>query len=343
MLLVGLLIAVPLLHADTVVLKNGDRVTGTAVKLEGGKLTFKTSYADVVTIAWDQIASLTMIQPLIFATPKEKLNVLSIEITSTGVAVGTSSGPVTLNSATVPVLRSPADQQAYEASLHPNWGHAWAGVANLSLALARGNSDTATFSAGFTAARATRTDKTSLYSSFLYSENANSIPTTSANSTAGGARYDHDLHSTLSAFASGDFSSNALQDLDLRSILGGGLGWHPVKTPWQTLDLLGGVVWTHESYAPAPTNSFAAMDLGEVYTRKLGAGSLLTEQVFFYPDLNQAGQYQFAVDSAFSTKIGKILSWQTAFSDRYTSFPPAGTLNNDMVLTTGLGITLARR
>ena len=50
MLVAAVLLAVPLLHADTVVLKNGDRVTGTAVKLEGGKLIFKTAYADVVTI-----------------------------------------------------------------------------------------------------------------------------------------------------------------------------------------------------------------------------------------------------------------------------------------------------
>jgi len=40
------LTSTPSLHADTVVLKNGDHLTGTAVKLDGGKLTFKTAYAD---------------------------------------------------------------------------------------------------------------------------------------------------------------------------------------------------------------------------------------------------------------------------------------------------------
>ena len=93
-----ILTACPLLHADTVELKNGDHLTGTAVKLDGGKLTFKT----------------------------------------------------------VTVLRSAADEKTYEASLHPSWGHAWAGAANVSLALAHGNSNTATFGAGLTAARTTR-------------------------------------------------------------------------------------------------------------------------------------------------------------------------------------------
>ena len=40
--------------ADTVVLKNGDHLTGTVNQLAGGKLTVTTSYAGAVTISWDQ-------------------------------------------------------------------------------------------------------------------------------------------------------------------------------------------------------------------------------------------------------------------------------------------------
>jgi len=69
------LTAAPLLHADTVVLKNGDRLTGTAIKLDGGKLTFKTAYADAILIAWDQVTSLTTSQPLVLHAAKETLTV----------------------------------------------------------------------------------------------------------------------------------------------------------------------------------------------------------------------------------------------------------------------------
>ena len=164
------LTAAPLLRGDTVVLKNGDRLTGTAVKLDGGKLTFKTAYADAIAIAWDQVASLTTSQPLVLPTPKGNLTVTGVERSNAGLVVTTPSGPATLEPATVTVLRSPAEQQAYEASLHPSWGHAWAGAANVSLALAKGNSNTATFGAGLTAARTTPNDKTALYYNTLYSE-----------------------------------------------------------------------------------------------------------------------------------------------------------------------------
>ena len=349
-----LLSAAASLRADTVTLKNGDKLTGTAVKLEGGKLTFKTAYAaDPIAIAWDQVAVLNTSEPMVLPTPKGNLTVTGIERTDAGLVVTTSSGPSTLDPASVTLLRNPADQKTYDASLHPSWAHAWAGAANVSLALARGNSSTTTFGAGFTAARTTRTDKTALYVNTLYSANANAIPSTSANSTGGGLRYDHDLIPRIFAFGTGDFLNNALQDLDLRSIVGGGFGWHASKTAMQTFDLMGGLVWTHENYSavaatstttatPSTVNSFAALALGEQYTRKIGAASLFTEQATVYPDLSTLGQYQLTVNSAFSVKLGKMFNWVTTFSDNYTSFPPAGTLDNDIILTTGLGVTLAR-
>lgn len=343
----AVMLTAPILHADTVVLMNGDKLTGTAIKLEGGKLTFKTAYADPIAIAWDQVASLTISQPLILATPKGELSVTSVECTAAGLIVATASGPATMDPASVTVLRTPADQKAYEASLQPGWGHAWAGTANVSLALTKGNSDTTTFGASFTATRSTRTGKTALYANTIYGKDAHAVPSTSANATGGGLRYDHNVKPKLFVFGSGDFSSNALQELDLRSIAGGGFGWHAAKSPRQSFDLLGGVVWTHESYsatasASSTTNSFAALTLGQQFTRKLGASSLFTEQAYVYPDLNDMSQFLFTISSSFTTRIGKAFNWVTSFNDSYTSFPPSGTLNNDLTLTTGLGVSLAR-
>jgi putative salt-induced outer membrane protein YdiY len=328
------------LRADVVVMTNGDRFTGTVVKLEDGKLTLKPDYSDPVALAWDKVASITTTQAIVLSLATRNLMVTSIERTSDGMVVTAASGKETLPVADVKVLRSPADQQTYEASLHPNWTRPWAGAVNVSFALARGNSQLATFGTGLNLARQTRSDKTTLYLSTLYSRNAG---VTTANTTAGGTRYDHNLNPKTFVFVTGDFSSNGLQNLDLRSIIGGGFGWHAIATPKQTLDVLGGLVWTHEKYSPSPTNSFAALDIGEQYSSKFGAASVFTEQATFYPDLQKSGNYQFAFDSTLGTKIWKVLSWQTTFSDRYTSFPPAGTKKNDLILTTGLGITLNRK
>ena len=162
----------------------------------------------------------------------------------------------------------------------------------------------------------------------------------------------------LFVFGTTDFNVNGLQDLNLRTILGGGFGWHAIAKPNQQLDILGGVVWTHENYGqipavltttpitpavPAEVNSFAALDFGEQYTRKLGASSSFTEQGYIFPDLADTSQYRATFNGSLSTKIKSFLSWQTTISDVYVTNPPPSTKDNDFILTTGLGFTFTRK
>ncbi len=51
--------------ADTVWLNNGDRLTGTIVLLEGGKLVLQTKYAGRVLINWSDVSTLRSEQPLL--------------------------------------------------------------------------------------------------------------------------------------------------------------------------------------------------------------------------------------------------------------------------------------
>jgi hypothetical protein len=53
-----LLLAIPAL-ADQVVLKNGDRLTGSITKSDGKQLVIKTDYAGDVTVKFEAIQSLT--------------------------------------------------------------------------------------------------------------------------------------------------------------------------------------------------------------------------------------------------------------------------------------------
>ena len=336
--------------ADTVVLKNGDKLTGTVLNLDSGKLTVKTNYADAVPVSWDQVVSFTVDQGLVLPQASgSPLSVTAMERTDAGIVVTTATGKITLKPGDVTILRSSADQTAYEQTLHPGWSHDWAGTGNLSLALARGNSNTTTFGAGVNAARATLHDKTALYATSLYSTNGNSnTDDKRQHADGGGISYSHNIGPRAFAYASGDFYADALQDLTLRSIVGGGAGIHVIKAPKQTLDASLGLVWTHENYsasefATSTVNSFPALAISEQYMRKFGANSVLTENFAMYPDLSNLGDYQFVLGSSFSTKVAKMLTWATTFSDNYTSFPPAGTSDNDVVLTTGLGISFARK
>ncbi len=153
-----------------------------------------------------------------------------------------------------------------------------------------------------------------------------------------GARYSRNFTPRLFGYGSADFQTDALQDLNLRSVLGGGLGFHAIKSDRTTLDFLGGLNYTRENYTTFNRN-FAALTLGEELTHKLGASTLLSQKLYFFPDLSDTGEYRATFNLGTVTKISKWLGWQNAFGNIYVTNPPAGTKKNDIVLTTGLNFS----
>ena len=345
--------------ADSITLKNGDHLTGTVNQLVGGKLTVTITYAGAVTITWDEVTSLKLDKPIVMAKETKvgkhvdisKVDITAVDRTSTGFVVTMASGSQPVPASDLTTLRSAADEQAYEASIRPNFLHGWSGAANLSIAITSGNSENTSIGTGVNLARPTKTDKTALYVNTVYShDNVQGI--TTADSTNAGLRYDHNLNPKIFGFGTLDFATDSLQDLDLRTVAGGGGGWHAIAKPNRQLDVLGGVVWTHESYSaitsvsptvPAVTNSFAALDFGEQFTEKFGKSTMFTEQAYIFPDLKDTSQYRATVNAALSTKINSFFTWQTSFNDVYVTNPPTGTKDNDVVLTTGIGFTFTRK
>jgi len=157
------------------------------------------------------------------------------------------------------------------------------------------------------------------------------------------------------AFGAADYMANALQYLDLRQVYSAGLGFHAIKSDATTLNLLGGIDYTHETYSDgAPvtppttpptyesygiTNRYPALTLGEEWNQKLGKSTAVTENLYFYPDLKQTGQYRGVFNFGTVTKVSKWLGWQNQFGDIYVSNPPIDTKKNDVIFTTGLNVS----
>jgi putative salt-induced outer membrane protein YdiY len=341
------------LFADQVVLTNGDRLTGTITKSDEKSLVIKTEFAGDVTIQWPAVQQVTSAQPLHVATKSGKTVVGAVTTSDSNLSVATTSGTATVAKAEVTALRSDQEQVSYEKSLRPALWQGWAGGANVGFALTGGNSETKSLALAFTGDRKTSHDDITMYANTVYATNdePTAMPHVTADTNQGGARYSRNFTKRLFGYGSADFQTDALQELNLRSILGGGLGVHVINTSQTTLDLLGGLNFTHESYGatpatgtipfqPAFSRSFAALTLGEEFMHKLGASTVLTEKGYFFPDLTQSGgQYRATFNLGTVTKLSKWLGWQNAFGDIYVTNPPAGTKKNDILLTTGLNVT----
>ena len=328
--------------ADQVTLKNDDHLTGTIVKSDGKVLTFKTDAMGSVEIQINQVKSFSSTEPIFIQTSSTKQTYTgTIAAREESLAVSTPShGTITIPNADVASLRSGDEQRAFEKSQHPGLLQGWTGGANVGYGLTGGNSQTSNLSLGFNAVRQGARDKITLYTTSVYSVNSapGANPSTTANTIQGGIRYDHDLTPRVFAFVSGDFMSDALQGLNLRSVLGGGLGYHVIKRDRTTLDLLVGANYTNENYVPF-TRNFAGGLGGEEFTHKLGKSTTLLQKFYFYPNLSDTGEYRTEFDFGSVSKISKWFGWQTTFSDIYVTDPPTGKKRNDIVFTTGLNLT----
>jgi putative salt-induced outer membrane protein len=344
-LAVAFILLVPVaLFADQVVLKNGDRLTGVIEKSDEKRLLIKSEFAGEVTIQWTAVQEITSIQAL-HVILNNGQTVTGTVTTSDGnlAVVTTNSGTVTEPKEAVAKLLGEAEQAAYEKTLHPGLLEGWQGGADVGFGLTRGNSQTKNLALALTANRKTLHDKLSLYTDSIYATNdtPGATPATTAKAVQGGARYDHDFTSRLFGYGGADFQTDALQTLDLRSVFGGGLGWHAIKNARTTLDLLGGLDYTREKYATLASRSFAAVSVGEELSHKLGMNTLLTQKLYFFPNLNDTSEYRATFNFGTVTKISKWLGWQNAFGDIYVTNPPAGAKQNDILLTTGLNISFA--
>jgi putative salt-induced outer membrane protein len=330
--------------ADQIVLKNGDRLTGTIEKSDGNELVIKTEFAGEVTVKWSAIQELNSAEPL-HVESKEGQKIQGTVKTEAGkIAVQTTDkGQIEVAKDSVSLIRSQGEQAAYEQTLHPDWLHSWTGGVNVSFGLTRGNSETKNLGLAFQADRKTLRDHLGLYANSVYATNdaQGAVTTLTAKAIQSGARYDHNITERLFAFVGGDFQTDELQLLDLRSVLSGGLGYHVIKSERTTFDLLGGANYTHEKY-DAFSRNIAGLTLGEELSTKLGAATALTEKLNFYPDLSETGEYRAAFNFGTVTKISKWLGWQNSFGDIYVTNPPPGTRQNDVLLTTGLNFSFKR-
>jgi len=345
-ILVGALAMSSAAPADTVVLKNGDHLTGIVEVSDGKDVTLKTDFAGEIKIQWSAVQELKTEKPLYVVTPDKKTVSGAVTTDGTNLAVHTANaGTVQIAMAQVTVVRSSDVEAAYEKSLHPSLIEAWKGGVNLGFAIARGNSETTNLTTGFTADRKTSNDEITLYEASLYTSNDQPGGSVIANSILGGAKYDHNITKHLFVFVSADYTHDALQDLNLRQIYSGGLGVHVISTPNTTLDVLAGANYTRETYGGGATyvdRNLAGITIGENFMHKFGKSTTVTEVFYFYPDLSDTGQYRFALDAGSVTKINKWLGWQTALTDRYVTNPPiAGTKSNDFIFSTGINVSFA--
>ena len=351
--------------ADQVTLTNGDRITGAIQTSDDKTLTVKSDLAGDVNIKWDAITIITSTQPL-HLTLKDGQTLVGIVTTQDAkfIVATKDAGAVNAPKDSVVAVRSDDEQKAADAALdrlrNPHLGDLWSGQLDTGLSLTRGNSAALTYTLAGKAIRQTTRDKITVYMTDIYGTNDNVTPhQTISDEIRGGVRADINISDKIFGFGLTDFDSNSLQHLDLQNDIGGGLGYHAYKSKNTTFDLSGGITYNQEYFSaytlpnptpPPPTTPFAAITqkstqalVGEELDTKIAGGrTTFSENFTFFPNLSGSAGYRYAFTTSSATKINNWLGWQVTFTDSYLSNPPFGIKSNDLLLSTGLRLTLGK-
>jgi len=334
--------------ADEVKLMNGDRLSGTVVRLDDKELTLKTEYAGDLKIKREAVASIETTEAVNVSLKdgqslvgRLKLAEAKVEVTSE------TTGVVSAKEADVTLFRSKAEMEAYERELdrlkNPRLVDLWTGAVDLGYAQARGNAQTNTINSAARVLRTTSRDSINAYFLSLFSKNQNNGQSVlAANSIRGGIKYDLNLTPRMYTFASSDLEFDEFQRLDLRFVPAGGLGFHWVKNKNTIWDLFGGGSLNREFFNNGLNRTSGEILAGNELAHKFAGMFTLSEKLVFYNNITSSGNYRMNADVAFAAAIKKWLSYQVTASNRYLSNPLAGRKTNDLVVTTGVRLVFAR-
>ena len=175
----------------------------------------------------------------------------------------------------------------------------------------------------------------------------------------GGLRYDRNVNPRLFAFGAADFMSNALQFLDLRQVYTGGFGFHAIasdahdaRTSWAASTTRtkriptaprstdSAVDHPHRIYVSyGKTNKFVALTLGEELNHKLGKSTVVTQNFYFYPNLQQTGEYRWTFNWAPSPRSANGSAGRTSSATFTSPTRRPAPRSNDVIFTTGLNFS----
>jgi putative salt-induced outer membrane protein len=334
--------------ADQISLRNGDRLTGTIVKSDEKNLVLKTEYAGQVTLQWSAVGGISSSEPVnvVLKSGERIRGTLDIQDGKGEVDSGAPE-KTPMNLETVQFIRSDPEQTAYDAQqrrvLHPRLTDFWSSLVDTGVSLTRGNADSLNFAIHGRAVRAAPKNRFTVSTESVFAKSTTAgVTTTTAKAIRGGLRDDITLKDNLFVFGSSDFEHDAIQFLDFRYVLGGGLGYHLIKRTETAFDLFGGGSYKQDNFSNAPTVNSAQMLAGEELNYKLNDHVTLHERMTFYPNLSQLGQYFVTLDSSTAMKLNSWLSWQVSFSDRYLTNPAPGAQKNDLLLTTGFRMNFGK-
>lgn len=362
-----LCVCICLLHAaagraDTIVFDSEERLTGTLVRIEGGRIVFKSNIAGEVTADLARVTSLTTDTAIDVG--------LDNGTALTGSAFGCRQGrlfvrlpgarPAESPGAPLPRLRYPARRRPF-----------WSGSITAGLTSTHGNSFSQSANVSFKAVWRAEKHRLRLSGRYLASREevedagGRSRKRTTEENFKLAAKYDYFFKKKVYGYLSGSYEKDHIADLDYRLLTGTGLGYQWAESDLFKLATDAGLVLVHEQFTSrawdrvlvavnpdtgAPTyaeaarseetrNTSLALQLGWDVEWKLNSKMALQVSGTMNPSLDNPADYYLTNDAELRLSLTPLMytSFKVLFD--YDATPGSGARSTDTKYIMGLGIS----
>jgi len=307
--------------ADEVVLENGDKLTGTVAKVDGGKLTLKTDYAGSVEIPMEKIKSLVTDAPaeVKLETGEILKGKLRAEDGKLTVDPGDGREPVTVDREKVVAVNLPPRKLT---------GNITVGGSSQS-----GNTDRITGAVGAEASIKSDKDRFSLRFLFNYGQDKGQE---TVNNTYLSLKYDYFFTKKFYGLLALELLKDRFVDLNLRTIVGPGIGYQIWDDPVKFLFLEAGVTYFSEDHINNPHKDWAAARLAGNFRYQFFKIITFADLLELYPNLSHGGEYTLRNEASLISPLG--VAWALKLSNiwRRDTDPAPGILKDDLTWILGL-------
>lgn len=243
-------------HAATVVMANGDRLSGEIISMIDGELLLKNHYAGEIALPWIAVTELISDEPLRLQLPDERVISSRTRRTAPGrieLAEMQSSEEQVLPLARITGINKPlVDPSEYQ----------WRGKSNVGLNATSGNSDTTRFHID---GEGTLENELNRYIAGVDFNRGSDDGVTSVDNWTAYSSYDRFFSDRFFWNNSLSFKRNTLQELDLRSAIGTGVGYQFLDDDDLRLSTTAGLSYVREEFEVQPSEDFLALQLGLDY------------------------------------------------------------------------------
>jgi hypothetical protein len=340
-----LLISAPLVaqkKSDVIVMKNGDHFTCEIKALSAGVLSIKLDYVDgTIAVQWSEVAHLE--SKRLFLVKTESGAVYTGTISTTGAS---DDPPIKIDLAETPKKEVEVAQGKIItlSQTSESFWHRFDGAINTGSLYSKGNESVQFNISSQVAYTRERWSSQFDFNSSLASNSGANVTTRNQIdlSTSRLLRWNNWFYAGAVSFLQSE-----VQQINLQTTLGGGVGRYLKNTNRASISVLGGIGWQNVSYG---------QNVSGQGTQSTAVGLVATEIKAFKfkktnldvsasltPSISGPGRVHFNTNATYYVKIINDLSWNFSFYGSWDSHPPATFPKSDYGTSSGLSWTFGNR